>query len=78
MTKIREVSMETAVISAVLASNFQEQNPTSLVDSFPLKSYLMIIKADSVVLSRILSAKGTTFCCLHQGFILKSLRVVSC
>lgn len=44
MTKIREVSMETAVISAVLACYFQEQNPTALTDSFPLKSYLMIIK----------------------------------
>lgn len=43
MTKIREVSMETAVISAVLACSFQEQNPTALTDSFPLKSYLVII-----------------------------------
>lgn len=44
MTKIREVSVETAVISAVLSSYFQEQNSTALTDSFPLKSYLMIIK----------------------------------
>lgn len=34
MTKIREVSMETAIISAVLSSCFQEQNSTALTILF--------------------------------------------
>lgn len=44
MTNIREVSIEIAVISAVLSSYFQEQNSTASTDTFPLKSYLIIIK----------------------------------